>query len=145
VLGIVFIGIELFLIPGVGFFGIAGVLLLFGGMIGIFVGGPAGLFPGTVRARNDLAFGAATVLVSTITSLVLMYFVGKHLPGLPGINRLVLSHRHGSENEGLLSAMAAGEGPVEVGAIGRTITSLRPAGRVQFGDEIVDVVAEMGL
>jgi len=35
-------------------------------------------------------------------------------------------------------------GAVRVGAVGRTLTPLRPSGRVQIGDQIVDVVAEMG-
>jgi membrane-bound serine protease (ClpP class) len=146
-LGIVCLGVEIFLIPGFGFVGVLGIILLFGGLIGIFVGGPSGLFPTTPRGRDELAYGAATVLISTITSLILMYFVGKHLPGLPVINRLVLKHRTGDlteDGEGLLAAMAASDGSVKVGQMGRTLTPLRPAGRVQIGDQIVDVVADMG-
>jgi membrane-bound serine protease (ClpP class) len=139
--------VEIFLIPGFGVFGVAGILLLFGGMIGVFVGGPANLFPGAVRGRNDLAYALTTVLISTLTSGILMYFVGKHLGGLPVVNRLVLKHRSGDtvgEDEGLLAAMAAPDGPVRIGQVGRTLTPLRPAGRVQIDDRIIDVVSEMG-
>jgi membrane-bound ClpP family serine protease len=147
VLGIVCLAVEIFLIPGFGVFGVLGIILLFGGLIGIFVGGPSGLFPSTPRGRDDLAYGAATVLISTITSLILMYFVGKHLPGLPVVNRLVLKHQSGddaADGEGLLAAMAGDDGPIRPGQTGRTLTPLRPAGRVQIGDQIVDVVADMG-
>ncbi len=150
VLGIVLIAVELFLIPGFGFFGVVGVIALFGGLIGVFVGGPAGLFPTSTRGRTDLEYGAATVLISTVTSLIVMYFVGKHLPGLPIISRFVLknagpgSDAGGDGGDGLLAAMAPAEGPIRPGATGRTLTPLRPAGRVQIGDQIVDVVADLG-
>lgn len=146
VVGILSLAVELFLIPGFGVFGVLGIVLLFGGLLGIFVGGPAGLFPSTVRGRNDLAFGATTMLISTITALILMYFVAKHLPTLPVVGRLVLEGRHGqaADAEGLLAAMADPETIIAVGEEGRTLTSLRPAGRAQFGDRIVDVVTDMG-
>lgn len=146
VLGILSLAVELFLIPGFGVFGVLGIILLFGGLIGVFVGGPSGLFPSTPGGRNDLAFGAATVLISTVTAVILMYFIAKHLPGLPVVGRLVLQARHGQDvdEEGLLAAMADPEAIVAVGAEGRTLTSLRPAGRAQFGDRIVDVVTDMG-
>lgn len=146
VLGILSLAVELFLIPGFGVFGVLGIVLLFGGLLGIFVGGPSGLFPSTVRGRNDLAFGAATMLISTVTALILMYFVAKHLPTLPVVGRLVLEARHGqaSDEEGLLAAMGDPEAIIAVGTVGRTLTPLRPAGRAQFGDRIVDVVTDMG-
>jgi len=144
-LGILCIGVEVLLIPGFGVIGIFGIILLFGGLVGVFVGGPTGLFPNSPKARNDLAFGALTVLVSMVTSLILMFFIGRHLPTLPIIKRLVLSGVPADDStEGLLSAMAANVGAVRVGAVGRTLTPLRPSGRVQIGDQIVDVVAEMG-
>jgi membrane-bound serine protease (ClpP class) len=145
--GIVCVAVEIFLIPGFGVFGILGIVLLFGGLIGVFVGGPTGLFPTSPRARNDLAYGALTVLVSVMTSMILMYFVGKHLPGLPVFNRLVLKGVSGHEEptEGLLAAMGDGpDGAIRPGVTGRTLTPLRPAGRIQVGRQIVDVVSDMG-
>jgi membrane-bound serine protease (ClpP class) len=149
VLGIVCVGVELLLIPGFGVFGVVGIILLFGGLLGIFVGGPSGLFPTTAKGRDDLAIAAASILISAVTAGILMYLVGKHLTGLPVVNRLVLKAKHGdadvSEGDGLLTAMGTAiEGRPAVGAIGRTLTPLRPSGRVQIGESIYDVVADMG-
>jgi membrane-bound serine protease (ClpP class) len=149
VLGIVCVGVELLLIPGFGVFGVVGIILLFGGLLGIFVGGPSGLFPTTAKGRDDLAFAAASILISAVTAGILMYLVGKHLTGLPVVNRLVLKAKHGdadvSEGDGLLTAMGTAiEGRPAVGAIGRTLTPLRPSGRVQIGESIYDVVADLG-
>lgn len=150
VLGIACVGVELLLIPGFGVFGVIGIVLLFGGLLGIFVGGPSGLFPNTAKGRDDLAFAGASILISAVTAGILMYFVGKHLPGLPVVNRLVLKAKHGDADssdggDGLLSAMGpAIEGRPAIGAVGRTVTPLRPSGRVQIGDTIHDVVADMG-
>ncbi|MFN7021370.1 MAG: NfeD family protein, partial [Phycisphaerales bacterium] len=145
VLGIVLIAVEVFLIPGFGVFGIGGALLLFAGLIGVFVGGPSGLFPASPRARNDLAFGTLTVMISMATAIVLMYYTAKHLPTIPVFRKFVLNDTRGEESgEGLLSAMGPVEGVVRVGAVGRTLTPLRPAGRVEIDGRIIDVVSDMG-
>lgn len=144
--GIGLIVVEVLLIPGFGFAGVAGIILLFGGLVGIFVGGPAGLFPGTRHGMSELAFGTVTVFISTVTAIVLMYFIGRHIQSLPMLNRLVLSGGAADEgpSEGLLSAMAPGEAVLKTGDEGVAITPLRPAGRVEIGGNIVDVVVEGG-
>jgi membrane-bound serine protease (ClpP class) len=143
--GLVCLGLEAFVIPGFGVFGVVGILLLFGGLVGTFVGGPGGLFPDSPEGKSNLLYGAATVLISASTSAVAMYFIAKHFGSLPFVNRLVLKEEHGSFDEGLLAAMEpASTGPVRPGAIGIALTPLRPAGRVQIGDKIVDVVSDLG-
>lgn len=145
VLGIALLAVEILLIPGFGVFGVCGAILLFGGLIGVFVGGPSGLFPTSPRARNELAFGTLTVLISMATAFVLMYYTAKHLPTLPVFRRFVLSNAPAEDStEGLLAAMGDGGGSVRIGAVGRTITPLRPSGRVEIDGRIVDVVADMG-
>ncbi len=143
--GLVFIALEILVIPGFGFFGVAGILLFFGGLMGTFVGGGEGLFPDSPKGRSDLLYGLTTILISAATSGVLMYFVGKHLGSLPILNRLVLKDDSGQSDEGLLAAMdPLPRGGLQVGVVGTALTPLRPAGRVQVGDKIFDVVADMG-
>lgn len=148
VVGIVCLAVELLLLPGFGVFGLVGIVLLFGGLIGVFVGGPSGLFPSSARGRNDLAFSAVTVLVSTVTALILMFFVARHLPSLPVLGRFVLKNGLDDDDaagrDELLLAMGPADAAALVGQVGRTITPLRPAGRVQVGERIIDVVSDMG-
>jgi len=142
--GITLIALEIFVIPGFGIAGVFGLLLLFGGLVGTFV--PNGsLFPDTPGQRNDMLFGVATLLMAVATSGVLMYFAARHFGSIPVFNRLILKDPVFNEDHAgdeMLAAMA--HGPVRIGMSGTAITPLRPAGRVQLGDRIIDVVSEVG-
>ncbi len=148
--GIVLILLEIFVIPGFGVVGVAGVLLLLGGLIGTFV--PEGsMFPDTPARERGLVYGAVTMLLSFVTAGALMYVVARNFGSIPLLNRLVLAdptppdEQPGDE---LLRAMSEVQGPVRVGMRGVAVTPLRPAGRVQLSGEgeerIVDVISEFG-
>ena len=74
-----------------------------------------------------------------------MILVVRYLPHIPVLNRLML--RPGAE---LGEEEAEAESPLHaelqglIGAIGVAATPLRPAGKTQFGEAFVDVVAEGG-
>lgn len=144
--GIVLIALEIFVLPGFGVPGVLGLVLLFGGLLGTFVpAGSGGLFPDTAEGQSGLIYGVATLAVSVTTSLVLMYFIGKNFGRLPVFGALVLKSPEPSP-PGMLEAMGAGDasGPVRAGDRGVTLSPLRPSGRAQFGEDIVDVVSDMG-
>ena len=70
----------------------------------------------------------------------------RYLQHIPFLNRLMLKPpggggrgRRGSAPEPIQPELAA-----LLGAIGVAATPLRPAGKTQFGDQFVDVVAEGG-
>jgi membrane-bound serine protease (ClpP class) len=150
--GIVLIVLEILVIPGFGVFGVVGLLLLFGGLIGVIV--PSGsLFPGNASERQDLLYGVVTLALALATSGTGMYFFAKHFRSLPVFNRLVLQDPvwdDDSPRDEMLAAMGDPGGPIKKGMIGITVTPLRPAGRVEMGAQgsaagrIIDVVAEMG-
>lgn len=144
--GILLIALEMFVIPGFGITGIAGILLLFAGLVGTFApSGADGLFPDSPQGRTELLYGVATVAVSVATAMVGCYFAAKHFGSIPVLGRLVLKSSPAAEvDEGMFSAMAAHESGVRVGQVGVAITPLRPSGKMQAGDKVVDVVAEMG-
>jgi len=145
--GIGLILIEIFVIPGFGVPGIAGLLLLFGGLLGTFVTDQGGhLFPDSPDDQEDLLFGMLTIVLALVSSGVGMWFLSKHLGAIPLFNKLVLSDAPGDEDSlGMLAAMAPPTVPaVSAGMTGKAVTSLRPAGKAQFGDAVVDVVAEFG-
>lgn len=149
--GIVLILLELFVIPGFGVTGVAGILLLFGGMVGTFV--PAGgFFADSAAARQDLLYGVVTMVMSIATAGAGMYFLARNFKSLPVFNRLVLQDPDFDEgsDEDMLAAMGgAVGGSLKKGMTGLTITPLRPSGKAEFagpGPEVrlVDVVAEIG-
>lgn len=144
--GILLIALEIFVIPGFGITGILGILLLFAGLIGTFApSGSDSLFPDSPQGRTELLYGVATVAMSVATSMVGCYFLAKHFGSLPVIGKLVLKNAPASEvDESLFAAIAPGAGEVRVGQEGVAITPLRPSGKMQAGDRVVDVVAQMG-
>lgn len=142
--GVLMIMLELFVLPGTGVFGVAGALCLFGGLVGAAVGGPQNLFPGAAGMRGDLTIGLLTALISLVVAFVGIGLIARHLPTLPFLDRIVLKDDPDAAPTDLAYALAA-QGAVKPGTIGVAITPLRPSGRVQVGDDIIDVVAEMGV
>jgi membrane-bound serine protease (ClpP class) len=142
ILGLVLIGVEIFLLPGFTAPGIVGVLLVIGS-IGIAA---YGHWP---RTPDDwVGFGKtlAPFGISIVVAVVGAFVAARYLPSIPFANRLMLKPPG--------QAAADGEEPVPpvesvraelaalLGAIGVAATPLRPAGKVQFGEQYVDVVAE---
>jgi len=124
ILGFVLVLLEIFVIPGFNIFGIIGFLTVCAG-----VG----------HAYLNMGFGAAVTvagvgLVGTVVLVRLMIQARAW-------KRLVL------ESD---TSRAAGYDSVEpgredlVGQQGEALTALRPAGRAQFGERVVDVVSEGG-
>jgi membrane-bound serine protease (ClpP class) len=149
--GILLVLLEIFVMPGFGIPGILGLVMLFGGLIGTFAG-VGQLFPGFGGdGSSPLAWAASVVLMAMFIAGVGIFFFIRYTDKFPVAGRLVLADRAivpGDEaEESMISAMSAdapSHGPVAVGALGTTITPLRPAGSVEFGDKLVDVVSEFG-
>ncbi len=145
ILGILLLAVEIFLIPGFGVTGIAGLLLLVGGLIALFIPDSSG-FPDVPGKQSETLYGLATLVLSMVTSVVAMYYISKNFGSLPIANRLILKNPADVEQEdSMLLAMDSGDADApKVGEIGLAITPLRPAGRVQIGERVVDVVADLG-
>jgi membrane-bound serine protease (ClpP class) len=106
-----------------------------------------GMFPDTPQAQNDLLYGALTLILSVATAGVGIYFLSKHLGSLPLFGSMVLQapRPDDEESDEMLAAMAPEpSGPVRPGMRGRAVTPLRPSGRVEIEDRIVDAVSELG-
>lgn len=148
VLGVVCIGVEVFVLPGFGIFGVLGILMLFGGFVATFVN-QGSVFPDTPGAGSGALTTAVTTLVLAVaTSGVAIWFISRHIGSIPVLNHLVLTGAGNGENGGddeLLRAMAAAvTAAPAIGEVGRTMTPLRPVGTAMFGDRIVEVHAEEG-
>ncbi|CAG1001024.1 hypothetical protein PHYC_02883 [Phycisphaerales bacterium] len=146
VMGVVLLMLEVFVFPGFGVAGVLGLLLLFAGLVGTFLPRGEGMFPGVGEGGRTALFGATTVLLGMVTACIGIYFIAKHFKSLPVLGRLVLRDPGTTEeSEGFLAeAMGVESGGVKVGTIGVAMTPMRPAGRVEVGDRMIDAVAEFG-
>lgn len=136
-LGLVLLGIEVFVVPGLGFAGVAGAALMFLGLLLVTLAHwpsdqndwtDVGATFGSIAIGLALAFGGALTLTWT-------------LPNVPLLNRMVL-HPPAEADTGMSLALSH-SGPVELlGAMGVAVTPLRPSGKAQFGEQFLDVIAE---
>jgi membrane-bound ClpP family serine protease len=141
-LGLVLIGLEVFVIPGFGVCGISGVLLMLLSLALVTVEKKPETSQEWMGFVTTLAKFGLALLGAVPAALV----VAHYLPSIPYVNRLIL------KPEGEKSEELGEETPEPIrpelaallGAVGVAATPLRPAGKVQFGDDFVDVVAEGG-
>jgi membrane-bound serine protease (ClpP class) len=143
VLGLLLIGLEMFVLPGMGVAGVSGAVLVLGSL-GLVA---YGHWP---QSNEDwLAFGQTIgpFGISALGAMVAAFALARFLPSIPFANRLMLKpagevSELGEEIPG--GTTASPDMSDLLGAVGVAATPLRPAGKVQFGDEFVDVIAEGG-
>jgi len=136
IVGVVLLAIEIFVIPGFGIAGVSGILLIVASLFLALVKHPMPKTPVDVSRLVQATYVVAASLAATF----LVATVGfRFMPKIPFLSKLVLISEEKGE-EGYRSA------PVEmekfVGKQGMALTMLRPVGKAQFGDTILDVVSE---
>jgi membrane-bound ClpP family serine protease len=137
-LGLILIGVEIFLIPGFGITGISGIVLVVVSLALVTLVKK----PETTQEWMDFGTTLSQFGLSLILAVVAALVLAWYLPHVPWANRLLLPPPDAPSEEG-----AYPDGPSErlaalLGVIGEAATTLRPAGKARFGDEFVDVVAE---
>jgi len=130
--GLVLVGVEVFLIPGFGFFGLVGGLGILAGLYLSLMGS----LPTTADFTRAGLVLSTTVLLVAITAWAM-------IRSLPGSSRLAKSGifllQRTDRSVGYESARSRSD---LVGVVGRAITDLRPSGTGLFNDERIDVVSE---
>jgi len=146
ILGIVLLGVEFFVVPGFGVFGVTGILMTGASLVmagNTFSGMSA--TEGFEQSMNSLGSLAAALMVVMAVAVAMNRF----LPSIPFINRLILTppgyvqnHGEGVILDPSLQSQPAMAGLIGVGMVGITASSLRPTGKAMFGDKYVDVVSD---
>lgn len=137
-LGLVFIALEIFVMPGVAVLGFSGVAMVLAGL------GLATLerWPHTesewVSTFGNLGQFGLAFLGAVFAAVAL----ARYLPNIPYANRLVLAPPGERGEEAATESPEASPHAALLGAIGVAATTLRPAGMARFGDNFVDVIAE---
>ena len=137
ILGLLLVVLELFVIPGVGFIGILGGLLLFAGLVGTFLGpDPIGS-----TTREEVLRGIATTAAGFFGAGVIIWLLFRHVPNLPFSRKFVLADAVGGPASRNSPPPPAPHDPtegIEVGSLGTAATDLRTSGRVSIGDRMID-------
>lgn len=130
--GVILIGVEVFIVPGFGLFGVLGGIAVLSGVFLSLVGG--------VPTMPDFAQAGAVLSTTILIILVTSWAILRHLPQSSRLARsgVFLLTKEGRES-GWASATRR---PDLVGREGVAMTDLRPSGTGAFGEERVDVVSE---
>lgn len=148
-IGFGLVAVELFIIPGFGVAGIAGIVFVGVGFVGTFIApDPSGsILPTSELARQAMMRGVMTLALGFFAGGVAMWLGVKNFSRVPGLSRLVLTERlpRDDEPQGMLSAMGVPQRGPAVGSIGVVVATLRPVGRARFSASIYDVVSERGI
>jgi len=136
IIGIILIGVEIFIIPGFGVTGIAGVVLIVTGL-GFAMLDNDGFSFKEIQAP-DLSRSVLTVLSGIILGFFLMIYLSSKIGSKGIFRKIALTADLGN------SISINTEVKTLVGAEGETVTVLRPSGKIMINNEIYDAVSETG-
>jgi membrane-bound serine protease (ClpP class) len=136
VVGLLFVLIEVFVVPGFGMFGIGGGLMI---MASIVLAGQNFIVPQSSQDVQQMAWSMSSVLGALGGIFGAVAFIHYYMDSVPILNRLIL--KPPAEASELLVEPASRYGHLQE-RIGVTITPLSPAGKVRFGSEVVSVVTD---
>ncbi|MEM6468824.1 MAG: NfeD family protein [Planctomycetota bacterium] len=147
VLGIIFIGMEIFVIPGLGVAGVGGFALM---VTSLVMASRRFLVPGSSEELASLGWDVLTVLGAFVGFIIALGIVANYIGEVPGLGRLTLKPQLAvdagiadvTETPEAAEALMPGWQKVNVGDIGTAAGPLRPGGKMSIEDFTVDVVTE---
>ena len=141
--GVAFLAVELFVTPGFGVAGVTGLLLLLASLV---LAGQSFIVPTTESQWGTMGTTLAVLGISATVFLIAAIGMSYYFGTIPILSRLALTPPDPSTTKPGGAVGAAGHqvhaSGVKVGDLGIADSPLRPAGRVRFGDDYVDVVTE---
>jgi membrane-bound serine protease (ClpP class) len=153
--GVVLLFIELFVTPGFGVLGISGILLMLVGLYGLFVppageGGGPNFVPATDFGWQVLQQGMIVLPVSLAATLAFLVLVGRFLPKVPLLGKVVLGQTDAERRRVTASGVSGKTRPdkkeakklPQVGQHGVVRSILRPSGTAEIEGRLIDVVCD---
>ena len=136
VLGLALLFLELLVFPGTLALGITGAGLMVISLVMALVD----KYPGmpTIPTLPQLQFPLQTLAIAAVGSAVAVLALARVLPETPIFRRLVSTTASGQAS----TAAAEIARTSRVGQVGVAISQLRPGGKAQFGDDIIDVMTQ---
>jgi len=136
IIGLILIGVEIFIIPGFGITGISGVILIVVGLCFALLDNDGFSFK-EIQAP-DISRSVLTVLSGTILGFIAMIYLSSKIGSKGLLRKIALT----TDLE--TSTSIDLEVKTLVGASGEAVTVLRPSGKIIINNEIYDAVSETG-
>jgi len=128
--GLIALGVEVFLLPGFGVAGVLGIILIASSMLLALIG--------SAPTGADVLQAAAVLGAALVVTIAVVFGWLRHLPNSTRWSGLLLRHST-QASEGFISAPQRSE---LIGRAGVALTDLRPSGTAVFDEERLDVVTE---
>jgi len=135
-IGLILVGVELLVFPGTIVPGLIGAALMFFTLVMAMVD----WYPGTPRLPSlpQLELPLRDLALAAFGTVILLAILGKFLPRTPLYAALVAQSASGVESIRHQAATQASQ----VGRDGVALSPLRPGGKAQFGDDVLDVITQ---
>jgi membrane-bound serine protease (ClpP class) len=136
IIGLALMASELFIHPGTILPGLIGAALMFIALVMAMVD----MYPGnpTIPTLPQLRGPLQEIAIAFVTSIVLMLLLARFLPKTPVYGMLISQTASGVRSDVQLEQKQVSR----EGQIGVAISQLRPGGKAQFGNEIIDVISQ---
>ena len=134
-IGIIFIALEVFVIPGFGIFGIVGLFTSISALILIMLNND--MFDFTFVVSKDIVNASLSVLISVFAFGILILFGGIKFTDSQAFKKISLDETQNSDL-GYISKKYSDD---LIGKKGKTFTVLRPSGKILINDEIYDATS----
>lgn len=136
--GLVCLGIELFALPGFGIFGFGGALMLIASVV---LASQTFVLPTNPYQLRQFPVSLLMMAAGMAGGVVSVMVIRRFLPDTPYFNRVVLKPPRADELQELSRREALVTWDHLQNKRGIAMTPLVPAGKVQFGDDLVDCIS----
>lgn len=136
VIGLVLIAAEIFVLPGFGIAGISGLVLIVFSLGAAMIGNIGFAFPSGPAITSAIG----TMAVTMVLLVVMVFSLGRYLPHSQRFNKLVL----GPDLSSATGYTSADTNDSLVGAVGTSVTPLRPSGTIDVNGDRIDVISMAG-
>ncbi len=137
--GVVCLMLEIFVLPGVGVFGLAGGLLV---IVSLVLASQTFVLPRNAYQVSQLRNSLILLTTAGGGIVALAVLINRYLPHAPMFNRMMLAPPTPEELSVINQREAVARFGHLLGLEGTTMTPLLPSGKAQIGDELVDVIAD---
>ncbi|MFM9959708.1 MAG: NfeD family protein [Planctomycetaceae bacterium] len=146
IFGVALVLMEIFVVPGFGVFGISGVLAILASLV---LASQTFVLPSTSSEMSQMTRSLGTLSVALVSIIGATMLISRYLPQMPLLKHLILSPPDptGADVDAprlrpeVLGGAAAGLEWL-LHQEGETFTTLRPAGKARFGEQIFDVQSQ---
>jgi len=137
-IGVIFIILEIFVIPGFGIFGISGLILTLGSLILVMLNND--VFDFTFVSTDEVFIAITTALAGVFGAILILFFGGVRMTQTKLFSRIALLAVQKSD-EGYTSSYLTKD---MIGKKGTAYTVLRPSGKIMIEGDLYDAFTRGG-